>query len=64
MRLMAIMLMESIAVKEVARISGQSTASVRRAAMARDCYDEILDEVMLTDAELDLLFELNKQEDV
>jgi hypothetical protein len=60
---MSVLLTELVAVSEIARVSGMSTAQVRRAAIARDAYNDITDEVELTDTELEYLFNLNDTED-
>lgn len=53
-------LTEFLSVSEIARVSGKTTAQVRRAAIGYDAYNELTDEVELTDTELDVLFNMNR----
>lgn len=55
-----LVLTEFVSVSEIARVSGMTTAQVRRAAIGYDAYNEVTDEVELTDEQLDQLFYMNK----
>lgn len=53
-------MVETLTVTELARVTGHSTSTIRDTAIRYEVYDEVHDEVILTDEQLDVLFALNK----